>query len=172
MSTDDFFRARLDEMIDPRHSLVVLAKRLPWPAIEAALAPKFTHQDRAPKSDVVDGLFGAETVEFGGGISRAGRPRLPLRLLAGLLYLKNAFNLSDEELVQRWSENVYYQHFCGMTYFEPRLPCDATQIGRFRRAIGEEGLEQLLKATIDTAVTSQVIQPKEVPVHGVPPGHS
>lgn len=162
MSTDDFFRARLAEMIDPRHPLVVLAARLPWSAIEAALAPKFAHQDRAPKTDVVDGLFGAETVEFGGGISHAGRPRLPIRLMAGLAYLKNAFNLSDEELVQRWSENVYYQHFCGMTYFEPRLPCDATQMGRFRRAIGEEGLEQLLKATIETAVSSQVIKPKEL----------
>jgi IS5 family transposase len=52
--------------------------------------------------------------------------------MAGLLYLKNSFNLCDEELVQRWSENVYWQHFCGMEYLEPRLPCDATQIGRFR----------------------------------------
>lgn len=161
MSTDDFFRARLDQMIDLRHPLAVLAGRLPWAAIEAALAPKFAHQDRAPKTEVIDGLFGVETVEFGGGISRAGRPRLPIRLMAGLLYLKNTFDLSDEELVQRWSENVYFQHFCGMTYFEPRLPCDATQIGRFRRAVGEEGLEQLLKATIDTAVATRVIKPTE-----------
>ena len=39
-----------------------------------------------------------------------------------------------------------------MEYYEPRLPCDATQIGRFRRVIGEEGVEQLLKSTIETAV--------------------
>jgi hypothetical protein len=25
------------------------------------------------------------------------------------------------------------QFFSGMAYYEPRLPCDATQIGRFRR---------------------------------------
>jgi hypothetical protein len=30
------------------------------------------------------------------------------------------------------------------------LPCDATQIGRFRSAIGEAGVEELLKATIDS----------------------
>jgi IS5 family transposase len=35
-----------------------------------------------------------------------------------------------------------------MDYYEHRLPCDPTQIGRFRHALGEEGLEQLLKATI------------------------
>ncbi|MCE2661029.1 MAG: IS5 family transposase [Rubrivivax sp.] len=162
MATDDFFRARLDTMIDLRHPLVVLAGRLPWPAIEAALSMKFAHQDLPAKSEALDGLFGVETVEFGGGISRAGRPRLPIRLMAGLLYLKNSFNLSDEELVQRWSENVYFQYFCGLAYFEPRLPCDATQIGRFRRAIGEEGLELLLKATIDTAVQTKVIKPQEL----------
>jgi IS5 family transposase len=162
MATDDFFRARLDTMIDLRHPLAMLAARLPWPAIEAALAPKFGHQDRPPQAASISGLFGAESVEFGGGISRAGRPRLAIRLMAGLLYLKNSFNLSDEELVQRWSENVYMQYFCGQEYFEPRLPCDATQIGRFRRAIGEDGLELLLKATIETAVQTKAIKPQEL----------
>ena len=37
MATDDFFRARLEQMIDLRHPLAVLATRLPWSAIEAAL---------------------------------------------------------------------------------------------------------------------------------------
>ena len=36
-------------------------------------------------------------MEFGGGVSAAGRPRLPVRLMVSLLYLKNSFNLSDEE---------------------------------------------------------------------------
>ena len=30
MATDDFFRARLDQMIDLRHPLAVLARRMPW----------------------------------------------------------------------------------------------------------------------------------------------
>lgn len=162
MATDDFFRARLDQMLDLRHALAVLSTKLPWADIEAALAVKFAHQDRPAKAGVVDGLFGAEAVQFGGGVSRAGRPRLAIRLMAGLLYLKNSFNLSDEELVQRWSENVYWQHFCGLEYFEAKLPCDATQIGRFRTAIGEEGMELLLKATIDTAVQTKAIKPQEI----------
>jgi hypothetical protein len=28
--------------------------------------------------------------------------------MASLLYLKNSFNLSDEELVERWAENVQW----------------------------------------------------------------
>jgi transposase, IS5 family len=160
--TADFFRARLDEMVDPKHPLVVLSKRLPWGAIEQALAPHFARKPRPGEEIYVSDLLGEHQVEFGAGISPAGRPRLPIRLMASLQYLKNAFNLSDEELVQRWSENVVWQYFSGMTYYEPRLPCDPTQIGRFRRALGEEGLEQLLKATIDTAVEIKAIKPAEL----------
>jgi transposase, IS5 family len=76
--------------------------------------------------------------------------------MASLLYLKNSFNLSDEEPVQRWAENVQGQFFSGMDYYEPRLPCDATQIGRFRRLLGEDGIELLLKATINCAVDIKV----------------
>lgn len=162
MSTPDFFRSRLDAMIDLRHPLAVLASQLPWDRIEQALAPKFAHQDRPAKQAIVGDLLGEHELEFGGGVSNAGRPRLSIRLMASLLYLKNSFNVSDEELVQRWSENVQYQFFSGMEYYEPRLPCDATQIGRFRRAIGEEGLELLLKVTIDTAVAIKAVKPKDL----------
>jgi hypothetical protein len=43
--------------------------------------------------------------------------------MASLLYLKHAFNLSDEELVIRWSENVVWQYFSGQVYYTPKLPC-------------------------------------------------
>ena len=48
-----------------------------------------------------------------------------------------------------------------MKYYEPRLPCDATQIGRFRSILGEAGLEQLFKFTIETAVEIKAIKPAE-----------
>jgi transposase, IS5 family len=161
MATDDFFRARLDSMIDMRHPLAVLATRMPWAQIEAALAPAFEHQDRAGK--MLDGadLFGPSTELVGAGVSARGRPRLPIRLMVALLYLKHAFNLSDEELVQRWSENVVWQFFSGMAYYEPRLPCDATQIGRFRRILGEAGVEQLLKTTIEASVSMKLLTKAE-----------
>ena len=37
--TLDFFRSRLDSMIDLQHPLAVLGTRLPWAQIEAELAP-------------------------------------------------------------------------------------------------------------------------------------
>ena len=106
MSTPDFFRSRLDQMIDLRHPLAVLSTRLPWGSIEAAETPKLAQQAKPVKRLVGEDLAGAFEGEFGGGISPAGRPRLPVRLMVSLLYLKNSFNLSDAELVERWAENV------------------------------------------------------------------
>lgn len=106
MSTPDFFRSRLDQMIDLRHPLAVLATQLPWASIEAAVAPKLAHQARPATRVAGVDLAGAFDGEFGGGISPAGRPRLPIRLMVSLLYRKNSFNLSDEELVERWAENM------------------------------------------------------------------
>ena len=161
MATDDFFRARLDQMIDLRHPLAVLANRMPWAQIEAALSPAFARKNRSGQVAADSDLFGTSLQIAGAGLSAAGRPRLPIRLMAALLYLKHAFNLSDEELVVRWSENVVWQYFSGQDYYTPELPCDATQIGRFRTAIGEAGVEELLKATIDTAVQSKAVRPAE-----------
>jgi len=161
MSTADLFRTRLDQMIDLRHPLAVLATRLPWTRLEAALAPCFARTDRPGTRREVADLFGVHEQVIGAGVAVAGRSRLPMRLMLSLLYLKHAYNLSDEAVVERWSENVVWQFFSGQVYYTPRLPCDATQIGRFRTAIGEAGVEELLKATIDVAVETKAVRPCE-----------
>ena len=159
--TADFFRARLDSMIDLRHPLAVLATRLPWTQLETSLAPIWQRASREGVLSEDADLFGVGGTRVAAGVSYAGRPRLPIRLMCALLYLKHAFNLSDEDTCERWAENVVWQFFSGMDYYEPRLPCDATQIGRFRLAIGEAGMETILKATIDTAVATNAIKPVE-----------
>ena len=161
MATDDFFRARLDGMVDPRHPLAVLAQRMPWAQIESSLAPLFARKARSGKLMADADLFGTTAYVAAGGVSRAGRPRLPIRLMVSLLYLKHAFNESDESVCARWSENVVWQLFSGMDYYQAKLPCDATQIGRFRRVLGEAGVEQLLKTTIETALAIKAVKKSE-----------
>jgi IS5 family transposase len=136
MATDDFFRARLDTMIDLRHPMAVLVRKMPWPEIEAVLAPALAHRDR--KGRLVEGadLFGTTAQLASADLSNAGRPRRPIHLMVALLYLKHAFDLSDEQLVERWRENVVWQLFSGMDHYQHKLPCDAMQIDHFRRLLG------------------------------------
>lgn len=161
MSTPDFFRSRLDAMIDLRHPLAVLASRMPWAQIEATLAPIFARRARDGQSEVGEDLFGSTLAVAGGGVSAAGRPRLPIRLMVGLLYLKHAFNESDESVCERWAQDVYFQYFCGEAYFQPRLPCDPTNLVRFRQALDEAGVEELLATTIAAAVQMGAVKPAE-----------
>ena len=159
---DDFFRNRLDQMIDLRHPLAVLANRMPWQEIEASLAQRWARQVKAGKKIEGFDLFGPVSAVTGRGVSNAGRPRLPTRLMVALLYLKHAFNESDEDVIGRWSETPTWQYFSGNEYFEHRWPCDPTQLGRFRKLLGEEGVEELLARTMEVAVTLKLIAKKEL----------
>lgn len=115
---DDLLRPRLVDLLDPRHELVKLADLIDW---------DFFERERA-------GFFP----------SHRGRPATSPRLVAGLMYLQHAFKLSDEAVVARWVENPYYQHFTGETFFQHRPPIDPSSLVRWRKRIGEEGVEWML----------------------------
>ncbi len=68
--------------------------------------------------------------------------------MVSLLILKYVRNLSDENLVEQWSENNYYQYFSGEQYFQPNIPCVPTELVAFRHRIGEEGMELILQESI------------------------
>ena len=161
MSTPDFFRSRLDAMIDLRHPLAVLANRMPWRSIEATLTPIFERRAREGRTSEEIDLFGTAPKLAGAGLSAAGRPRLSIRLMVGLLYLKHAYNESDESVCERWAQDVYFQFFCGEEYFQPHMPCDPTNLVRFRQALGEAGVEELLATTIAAAVEMKAVRPAE-----------
>jgi IS5 family transposase len=90
--------------------------------------------------------------------SPTGRPALPTRLMAALLYLKHVYALSDEDVVARWCENPYWQHFSGEQYFRHELPCDPSSLVRWRQRIGEAGCEWLLAQTIEVARSAGVVK--------------
>lgn len=131
-SDHDLFRTELVNLIDQRHELVKLAALIDWQAFAQKWSPQFE--------------------------STTGRPALPTRLMAALLYLKHVYALSDEDVVERWCENPYWQHFSGERYFRHELPCDPSSLVRWRQRIGEEGCEWLLAHSIEAARRAGVIK--------------
>lgn len=158
-ATDDFFRSRIDQMIDLRHPLAVLASRMPWQELEARVSHLLMRKARAAVAMPDLDLFGEQPIQVCKR-SNAGRPRVPLRIMIALLYLKHAFNESDEGVVLRWAETPTWQFFCGQAYFEHRQPCDASTLIKFRKLLGEEGVEELLAQTIEAAVQLELIHPQ------------
>ncbi len=102
--TENFFSNRLDQLIDLRHPLAVLATRMPLQEIEVSLAHRFARQVRSGNKIEGMDMFGPTQAMAGAGVSNAGRPRLPTRLMVSVLFLKHAFNESDEDVIQRWGE--------------------------------------------------------------------
>ncbi|BAO83026.1 transposase and inactivated derivatives, IS5 family [Serpentinimonas maccroryi] len=160
-ATDDFFRSRIDHMIDLRHPLAVLSSRMPWQQIEASVAHLFVRKARAGVAMPELDLFG-EAPAPQARKNNAGRPRVALRIMIALLYLKHAFNESDEGVVERWGETPTWQFFSGQAYFEHRRPCDASTLVKFRQLLGDEGVEELLAQTVNVAVALKLIQPQEL----------
>ena len=68
--------------------------------------------------------------------------------MVGLLILKQIRNISDESVVEQWSENMYYQYFCGMTEIVPGVPCEASELVHSRNRIGEAGIELIFQENI------------------------
>ena len=112
----------LEDMLDQRHPLYILANKVNWQEFEDAFKTLYCEDN--------------------------GRPAKPIRLMVGLLILKHIRNISDESVVEQWSENNYYQYFSGEKVFLPCVPCEASELVHFRHRIGESGIELILKESI------------------------
>jgi IS5 family transposase len=116
------FFTTFEEQLNHQHPLFQLAKAIQWQVFESAFSKHYspTH----------------------------GKPAKPIRLMVSLLILKQLRNLSDESIVEHWSENAYYQYFSGEQSFRAERPCVATELVEFRKRIGSEGVELILKESI------------------------
>jgi transposase, IS5 family len=116
------FMQELELMLDQRVGLYKLSNTIPWKVFEKSFE-KYYSED--------------------------GRPAKPIRLMVGLLMLKYLENLSDERVVEVWSQNPYYQYFCGERYFQWGLPCDPSDLVYFRNRIGEDGVKKIFEVSIN-----------------------
>jgi len=132
----NLFSGSFMDMLDSKDPLIILADNLPWSKIEYQLQQFYNN-------------------------TKVGRPNKPIRLMVGLLLLKQLKNLSDERIVEEWKQNPYLQYFCGFNEYTPALPCHATELVKFRNRIGKTGMEAIFKMSVElhgkTAKESQVI---------------
>ena len=109
------------EQLNPKDPLLLLGQKIDWESFERDFAHLY---------------------------SSVGRPAKPIRLMVGLLLIKQIENLSDERVVVAWMRNPYYQAFCGMEYFQWNTPCDASDLVHFRKRIGEAGMEKIFQVSV------------------------
>jgi len=112
----------LADQLDQKHPLYLLANKINWPFFDNAFKVHYSE--------------------------KMGKPAKPIRLMVSLLILKYVRNLSDENLVDQWAENIYYQYFSGEQHFQARVSCVPTELIVFRQRIGEAGVELILKESI------------------------
>ena len=132
---NDFFKARLDQIVDRDHALAKLGRAIDWRFLE--------------------GRFGAVYTD------KVGHPPLPTRLMAGLAILKPMHGLSDEDLCARWVENPDYQLFCGEEFFQHKLTFDRSSLTRWRQRMGEQRLVALIQESLAVATRTGAAKPAD-----------
>ena len=120
---DDLFRARLDQIINMKHELVVLADKIDWAWLDAQLAEHFSDQ---------------------------GRPAEPVRFMIGMFLLKHTYALSDEQVWERWVHDPYFQYFTGEEFFQHALAHERSGMSHWRKRIGDR-LDILLQESLRVA---------------------
>ena len=118
----NIFGSDLLLQLDPSDPVLKLSATIPWEIFDKEFAKHYSKDKGAPSK--------------------------PIRLMVGLLLLKQLENLSDEAVVLQWKRTPYYQVFCGMTEFQQSLPCDSTELVHFRNRIGKEGFEQIFQMSV------------------------
>jgi IS5 family transposase len=135
LSQNKLFQPTLEPILDDKHPLYKLASSINWQAIEKELACCYSED--------------------------MGRPGNATRLMVGLHYLKHAYNESDESVIARWVENPYWQYFCGYEHMQHRCPIHPTSMVKWRKRVGANRMETLLKETLSTARRQGYIKPSD-----------
>src|ERR1700732_1682949 len=132
--SNDLFRARLDQIINMKHELVLLAGKIDLDWIDGEIAPLY---------------------------SENGRPGIVTRFVIGLLLLKHIYGLSDEGICERWVHDPYFQHFTGEEFFQHEFPHERSDLSHWRKRLGDR-LELLLAESLRLAHESGALRGKDL----------
>ncbi len=139
------FYSTFEEQLSRKHPLFILANAIDWEKFDVAFSKHYCDNN--------------------------GRPAKPIRMMVSLLILKHLRNLSDESVVEQWTENSYYQYFSGEKKFACGAPCEASELVHFRHRIGTEGMELIFEESIringrdgreDKVIVDTTVQEKNI----------
>jgi IS5 family transposase len=133
--TYDIFRSQLTQIINMQHELVQLSEAIDWKYLEEQNAEFYQNE---------------------------GRPGVRARLMIGLHLLKYMFNLSDENVCERWVYDPYFQYFCGEIYFQHKLDMERSSMTHWRKRVGEKFLEKLTQESLHSAFRLGALETKDI----------
>ena len=130
------FQQRLSFQLNLSHELIQLSKLIDWEFFEKEFA----------------GLFK----------ENQGASAKPIRLVVGIIMLQQMNGYSDEGAIDEWVENPYWQFFCGYDYLEWQKPIDPSSLTRWRKRLGENGIEKILQATVKAAIKGGAVSARSL----------
>jgi len=128
---DQLFQVRLDVVCDPSNPLVKLADRIDWEALDEQFASLY---------------------------AKDGRPATASRMLIGLTLLQSLYGLSEDDVVNRWPENPYWQYLCGEAFFQHQRPIVRSGLSKWRKRVKDKGMEALLQQTLAVGLATGAVK--------------
>jgi IS5 family transposase len=96
--------------------------------------------------------------QFASLYADGGRPATATRMLIGLTLLQSLYGLSEDDVVNRWPENPYWQYLCGETFFQHQRPIVRSGLSKWRKRIKDKGMEALLQQTLAVGLASGAVK--------------
>ena len=132
---DQLFQIRLDVICDSANSLAKLADQIDWDNLDEQFATLY---------------------------STEGRPAIATRMMVGLTLLQSLYSLSEDDVVNRWTENPYWQYLCGETFFQHQPPISRSGLSKWRKRISSQGMETLLQQTLTVGLAVGAVKSRSL----------
>lgn len=120
--------------IDADNRWLKLSELLPWGKLDILYGPYFSEN--------------------------TGRPAKDSRLICGLLIIKYLKKLTNEEVLQEFSENPYMQAFCGREYFSNRDIISQSILSERKKRLGTDFFDFFYGEVADILKEQKIIKLK------------
>lgn len=128
---DNLFQVRLDVICSPSNPLVKFADQMDWEALDNQFAALY---------------------------STEGRPATSTRMMIGLTLLQSLYGLSEDDVVDGWPENPYWQYLCGETFFQHQKPVVRSVLSKWRSRVKKKGMDALLQEILAVGLNAGAVK--------------